>query len=472
MRTHTSTICVWAALCAAWPLLAQAQSIGQQANTGNPGGLQIDLGVSSSLSVDDNFQLSPNSGGTSTILDNTLTFDLSSITPTQDLRLFGSTVLRYADIPGRTMSGFEDPLVRLSYRLQAVDSEFTLSARYRRSDRDFLDPFQVEQEEQLLAGTGLFAGGGTLTVRNASIGYRMGMNAPLGFQITATHDEKSYEDLSILNTRLFDTRTDSVNAVVTARVSPVMVLDFDLGYSEYSADDSVQTERQTLTYGIGAVYDINPVLVLDARLGWTEIDISDTNGNRSRSGATGLLKLTRTLPTGSIFASVDSTVNTTGTRTALRFGRDLQLPRGTLSASLGLTRTPAGNTDWNSAVSYSHNLASSTLSVSLRRDVSTNNLDEEIVDTRLALGYDYQINSISSLNVTLNYGRSESADDLSTVPTVTRTTLRAAYSRNLTRDWAMTAGVQLRDRKDSSATGDARSNAVFMTLGRTFSYRP
>lgn len=468
MGTSSKKIAAIAALSTIWP----SGVLPQQGGTAATGGLQMDFGISSKVTVDDNFKLQPNASGTTTIFDNRLSFGLTSITASQELRLSGSGVLRYANIPGRTASGFEDPRLQFNYKIENSNSRLTADARYRRSDREFLDPFQVEQEEQILDGTGLFAGGGTITTRDAAITYETGLNAPLGFRITGAHAEKRYEDLSILNSRLFNTETDSIDATVSAKLSPVTVMRFNAGLKRYRADDFVQTDRETTDYSIGVTQDINPVWVLDARLGRTEVDTTDTNGNRQTKGTNSLLKLTRTLSNGSAFALYDATVNQNGTRKALRFGRDLQLPRGNLSASLGLTRTPAGNTDGNAAITYSHALAASNFSLSLKRDVSTNNNDEEIVDTRLIVGYAYQIDTISSLNLSVNYGRSGSADDLSTVPTVERTTLTASYSRALTQDWDLTGGVTLRRRSDTSAPGDAKSNSVFLTLDRTFSFRP
>lgn len=468
MGTSSKKIAAIAALSTIWP----TGVLPQQGGTASPGGLQMDFGINSKVTVDDNFELNPSSSGTTTIFDNRLSFGLTSITASQELRLSGSGVLRYAEIPGRTVSGFEDPRFQFNYKIENSNSRLTADARYRRADREFLDPFQVEQEEQILDGTGLFTGGGTLTTRNASVTYETGLNAPLGFRITGSHAEKQYEDLSILNSRLFDTETDSIDATVSAKLSPVTVMRFNAGHKKYRADDSVQTERETVDYSIGITQDLDQVWVLDARLGRTEVDTTDTTGSRTTKGTNGLLKLTRTLANGSIFASYDSTVNQNGTREALRFGRDLQLPSGNLSASLGVTRTPAGNTGSNAAITYSHALASSNFNLSLKRDVSTNNNSEEIVDTRLAVGYDYQIDAISSLNFSVNYGRSASADDLSTVPTVERTTLTASYSRALTQDWDLTGGVTLRRRSDTSAPGDAESNSVFVTLDRTFSFRP
>lgn len=474
MGTSRNKIAAIAALTTILPIAALSQQ------GGAAGGFEVDIGVNSRLTVDDNFQLRPGSAGTSTVFDNTLTFGISSDTGTQQFRLNGSGIFRYADIPGRTISGFEDPNLRLRYRIENSNSRLTVSGNYRSVDREFLDPFEVAQEEEAfnainsLINPGapeLDTDGGTRTTRNAAIRYETGLNAPLGFSIGLSRAEQDYSNLVIANPRLFDTRTDRINAAVTAKLSPVTTLDFDVALSEYEADDTVQTERRTVSYSVGLSQDINPVLVLDARIGWTEVDTDTTGGSSTRSGTNGSLKLSKTLPRGSIFASLDSKLNQNGTRTSLRFGRDLQLPNGSLSASLGLTRTPQGNTNYNAAVSYGHTLKSSNITVALNRDVSTNNINEEILDTRLTVGYGYQIDAISSLNLSMNYGRTESADALSGTPTRTRATLSAAYSRALTQDWNMTGGVTWR-RKTEDNVADATSNSVFLSLDRNFSFRP
>ncbi|MDI3338666.1 hypothetical protein QKW60_19825 [Defluviimonas aestuarii] len=474
MGTSRTKIAVIAALTTILPTAALSQQ------GGAAGGLQVDIGVNSRLTVDDNFTLRPGSTGTSTIFDNKLTFGLSSTTGTQQFRLNGSGIFRYADIPGRTISGFEDPNLRLRYKIENSNSRLTVSGNYRSVDREFLDPFAVEQEEEAFNATNslinpgapeLDTDGGTRTTRNAAVRYETGLNAPLGFSFGMSHDEQEYSGLVIVNPRLFDTRTDRINATATAKLSPVTTLRFNAGLTRYEADDSVQTERETVDYSVGLTQDINPVLVLDAQIGWTDVDTDTTGGSSNRSGTNGSLKLSKTLSRGSIFAALDSSLNQNGTRTSLRFGRDLQLPNGNLSASLGLTRTPQGNTDYNAAVTYDHTLKSSNITVALKRDVSTNNIDEEILDTRLTVGYGYQIDAVSSLNLSMNYGRTESADALSGIPTRTRATLSAAYSRALTQDWNMTGGVTWRRKTDDTA-GDATSNSVFLSLDRNFSFRP
>ncbi len=445
---------------------AAASQAGLPANTG---GLQIDLDLSSELRFDDNQALSNVSAGDATISDTKLTFGLSKITARDTLSLDASTVLRFANIPGRSVSGFEDQNVRFNYARDGVNSRFSADARYRHADREFLDPFAVEQDEQALGQ--LIGGGGVVTWQSAGISYATGINAPFGFQLSARRDEQNYDALAqSVDPLLFDRVTNRVNATVTARVSPVMQLRASAGLTDYDAADSVSTERQTLDYSVGAAMDINPVLLLDAQIGYTDVSTDTTGGPSSESGLTGSARLTKTLPNGTVYGDFASSVNQNGSQASLSFGRSLQLPNGSFTGVAGVTRAPSGSSRLTGSLSYSHALRSSNVTVSGARSVSTNGLDQDVLNTRLSLAYSYAINDVSSLNVSLNWGRSEGADSGSGITTTDRTTLRASYTRSLTKDWNMTGGMQIRRLKDNS--GDAQSNSIFLTLDRGFSFRP
>ena len=442
----------------------------------NTGGLQIDFGLSSKLTFDDNFRLSNSSSGTTTIWDNTLDFNLSSITPLSDLSITGSTVLRNASIPGRSVSGFEDPQIRLRYTRDGVNSRFTLDGRYRHADREFLNPFQVEQEEQAL-GT-LLGGGGTVTWKNYGMTYQTGINAPLGFQIALKRAETDYDTFAtaIDPFTLYDRVTDTANATVTMKVSPVMTLRGSVGLTDFDAQDPVSTSRRTEDYAIGATMDINPVLLLDAQIGFTDVTTDTTGGRFNRNGATSAIQLTKTLPNGTIFGNFTSTVNQNGTRSILSFGRTLQLPSGTFSGTLGVTHTPAGNDRISGSLAYNHVMRSSDITVTAQRSVTSNGANTaagastDVLNTRVGVVYNYAINTDSAFNLAFNWGRAEAADSGFAYNTTERTTLSAGYSRMLTQDWNMTGGLQLRHRSDNGGT--AQSNAVFLTLDRNFSFRP
>jgi hypothetical protein len=442
----------------------------------NTGGLQIDFGLSSKLTFDDNFRLSNSSSGTTTIWDNTLDFNLSSITPLSDLSITGSTVLRNASIPGRSVSGFEDPQVRLRYTRDGVNSRFTLDGRYRHADREFLNPFKVEQEEQAL-GT-LLGGGGTVTWKDYGLTYQTGLNAPLGFQLALKRAETDYDTFAtaIDPNTLYDRVTDTANATVTMKVSPVMTVRGSVGLTDFDAQDPVSTSRRTEDYAIGATMDINPVLLLDAQIGFTDITTDTIGGRTTRNGATSAFQLTKTLPNGTIFGNFTSTVNQNGTRSILSFGRTLQLPSGTFSGTVGVTHTPGGSDRLSGSVAYNRVMRSSDITITAQRSVTSNGANTatgtstDVLNTRIGVAYNYAINTDSALNLALDWGRAEAADSGFAYNTTERTTLSAGYSRMLTQDWNMTGGLQLRHRSDNGGT--AQSNAVFLTLDRNFSFRP
>ncbi len=498
MGTSNSKTAIIAALTTIWPTLVPAQDSGgttvdattpatdtgatqttaasvattapAAGGTAAPrGGKTYVFTLGHRLTYDDNYALSPSSPGGSWISDTTFGFDFSSVTQLDDLRLFGSAVLRYADLPTGVKSGLEDPRINLSYARTGANSRLTFDARFRRVDRDFLDPFDVA-EEQL--STGLIGSGGTRTTRYAAISYRGGINDPIGFNVGLSHDATDYSNTT--NFRLFDSTTDNANLTLFFTPSRVTQWSLDFGLTKYDSNDATLQESTTRDVSLGLTREIDPALSLNAAIGFSRIITDEVIGGlpvRSRdSGATGSFGLTKTLPNGTAGVTLQQSQTTNGGYTTLSFSRSLALPLGSLSASLGAVHTESGNTNWIGSLAYNRQLRSSDFTVSFDRSVSTNSLDEDVLDTLLQANYGYVINQVSRLDFSMSYGRSEGAG-LSTVPTVQRTTLTASYTRNLTPDWDLTGGVQIRSR-DETGVGKADSNSVFVSLGRSFSFRP
>lgn len=497
MGKTTSKIAVIAALSAIWPTYASSQqggagtpTAGVPTGSGTPaaaaqpvvsapvaavpsaagsptGGFQIDIGVNSSLKADSNFSLTAGkSKGTSEIFDNKFSFGLSSVTSAYSLKVVGTGVLRFAHIPGRTINGFEDPTISANFVADNSNSRLTLKGRYRNVDRDFLNPFQIEREEQKF---GLLVGnGGTLRDLVLGLKYEAGLNAPLGFVLDLNRDDKAYSN--VVNPQIFDSKTDTAKATVLMKVSPVTTFTLSAGKKHYTADDLLQTDRTTTDYSLGILQDLNQNLLLDAQIGSTAVQTDTLFGSRRRSGAVGSVTLTQSLVNGSIFGTIASTRNQNGLRTSLSFGRDLQLLNGNLRGSLGLTKGSTGTSKTIASLAYSHQMANGNINVSLDRAASTNSLNQDIIDTRLGIGYGHTINNVSSVSLSLDWGRSEDAGGTG-APTIDLTNLSAAYSRDLTSDWSMTGGVTLRQRTETGLP-NAKSTAFFLTLGRNFSFRP
>lgn len=466
MGKSRNKIAVIAAITTLIPTFAASQQGGAGASGANPGGLQLDFGISTGLILDDNFKLNVNGGGTSAIADTKLSFGLSSIGPVDNLSINGSGVVRFAHIPGRTSNGFESPDLRLIYARSGINSRFNFDARYRNADREFLDPFKVEKEEQQSGN--LIGGGGSLQTRGIGVGYQTGLQAPLGFSINARHDERNYSGTS--DPRLFDTKTDNVKSSVSFQVSQVTKVSVNAGWTHYTAEDPQQTDRTTKDLSLGLLQDINPVLVLNAQLGMSQIDTDflAPQPSKHRSGGTSSVTLTQTLANGTVWGSLGSTLTTNGPRQTLRFGRDFQMPNSTFAASAGVTKGQSGSTDLVGSLSYIRTLQSSDFSVQLDRAASTNTASEDVLNTRLSVGYGYAIDNNSRVDLNLDWGQ---VKNFSANSNIERTGLKATYTRSLTADWNLAGGVQLRN-YDEAGVGSARSDQLFVTLDRKFSFRP
>ncbi|MEZ5885383.1 MAG: hypothetical protein R3D56_00545 [Paracoccaceae bacterium] len=465
MGSTTSRLAVIAALATLWPTYASPQ----QGGAGASGGLQVDIGVSTTLKYDDNFALTPGGAtGDTFISDTKLSFGITSRTSAYDLSVLATGVVRFADIPGRSVSGFEDPELKLRFMTDSVNSRLTLTGAYRNVDREFLNPFQVEREEQQF-GT-LVGNGGTLRDTNLGLKYEVGLNAPLGFTLDLKHAQKDYSN--VVNPRIFDTRTDSATGTLSFRLSPVATGRLSAGLSRYDADDAFQTVRTTTDYAVGLSYDINPVLTLDGQIGVTEVETVRNTGTTNRNGLSSNIRLTKSLPNGSVFGALTSGVNQNGRRTSLTFGRDLQLPLGNLRVSAGVTDAAIGSTGWIASIAYSRQMKADTFNLTFDRSASTNNNDQEVTDTRLGVDYTHPIDTLSRVRLSLDWGQQDAGSSVfAPANTIELTTLQASYIRDLTADWNLTGGVQYRLRKETGVA-DADSTALFVTLGRNFSFRP
>lgn len=94
-------------------------------------------------------------------------------------------------------------------------------------------------------------------------------------------------------------------------------------------------------------------------------------------------------------------------------------------------------------------------------------IDETLV-TSLSLGMTQELNP----RLTLNLGASWTESEKQATGLATDTTsFDASLSYALTEDWAMNFGASHKV-KDEDGVGKADSSSVFLSLGRTFEWRP
>jgi hypothetical protein len=444
------------------PAVAQdATATGAAPQSGAAGGTTLTFGVSSKLSINDNYKLAVIAPGTSTILDTTLSFGYLTETATDRFAFDIDGVLRASDIPGVGSDfRFDDSTAALSYSREGANSRFSATADYNRVNLDFLDPFSLAN----LSDTDLINSSGRLASRNANLTFETGINGPLGFGIELGHQGSDYSNTT--DPGLFDNTTDDIALTSRLRLSPVAEARARLSQENYRAEDVGNTDRTTRALSFGLAYEISPITTLDASVGTETID---TVGSAKTRGTFGTISLTRALANGSAGLILDRSFGIEGGRTTLTAKRSMDLPTGTLAYSLGVTRGELGGTAVVGSIAYSQTLPRGDLTASLDRTVESNKSGNDILTTNAALGYTMALTPVSGLSLDFNYAAVENVG-VGTAADTKRSALRAQYTHELTADWNLSAGYE-HQRLVTAGSGTADSNTVFMTLGREFSIR-
>ena len=146
----------------------------------------------------------------------------------------------------------------------------------------------------------------------------------------------------------------------------------------------------------------------------------------------------------------------------------IDLPRGSLSVDLGVTEAAGSGLDMTGALNWRQELANGILSARLSRAVTNDTDNDEALVTAFSLGMTQEL----SPRLSLNLGASWTQSDKQATGLVTDTTsLDASFNYALTEDWAMNFGASHKV-KDEDGVGKADSSTVFVSLGRTFEWRP
>ncbi len=447
----------------------------QAQDTDTPG-LHMTLDFSQRLEADSNLDLDVSSPGTSYISTTSLNFGLSSRTRTQSLTLNAATKLRVRNDPGGTDSGtsFDEPSLRFAYQLDGARARLNLGGSYRKSDISFLRP-----ESDFIGPGGIITlptdladltGTGNRVSYGLNGRLEFGRDAPLGLILRASHDVLNYSNTT--STSLFDTTRNKLGATVRLRFSPIMEGNFKADYNTYEADDTPKTDRRSTLYSFGISRDLSKALTLEAALGYSKTETDETIGGirstTTKDGATGSLGLTWEQANGTLTANLEHSVDQNGARTEFTLGRSLDLPRGSLSASIGASRGDSGKTEMIGALDWRHDLPGGSLSARIARSVASGTDDTDELLTRINLNYNHEINAVSSFGLTASHIIN---DQFLTGTKVRNTSVGATYRRSLTQDWDMRFGYSYRTRQETGAAR-AKSHSVFVSLDRQFSIRP
>ncbi|MEM7731346.1 MAG: hypothetical protein AAF280_01005 [Pseudomonadota bacterium] len=237
-----------------------------------------------------------------------------------------------------------------------------------------------------------------------------------------------------------------------------------ISYSDVTAPNLVDSARVTAVLDTGM--SLSPTTRLDTRLGYTLTDEEDG----TPASATTFFN-----------ARLQSRLND---RVALSAGLALALPdiaadRTTLTGGFTYRPTPTarlgfeaglaildGLTDrvvWR--VSYEQDLSRTvSFNALYARDVSNNNDNQTVLSSIAQLGVDVALSPISGFSFD---GAFVDSDRINVANDSEEMSTSAVYRRQVTKDWTASVGLRVTQRT-TSAQGRARSEAIFVTLDRTW----
>lgn len=396
------------------------------------GGTQLTFGVSQRLEAIANAELDADSRGTTRQASTSLSFNAVTQTRLDRLAFGASGALRVVDDPaGGTRFEADTPRLSFSYGRETPAARLALRASYSETEIEFLRLEDLLDPDVILTPEDIENLRGTGTRRNlsATASLDWGLDDPLGFGLTATVNRLRYSDTG---GDLFDSDSDreSLSARTRLRLSPVLDATASLGFSRFDDTDPANDPRDTTSLDLG--------LALDR-------------------------------PLGALTADLSATDTADGTRLGFAIGRSYALPAGRLSASLGLTRAAEGETALTGSLDWRQDLPQgAAVTARVERNVTSGTDDTDRVVTLASIGYDRPLGAAGSLGLDLSFLDSRTP---ATGDSVSDASLRATYSRALTPDWALDLGLTRRLR-DSDSAGRADSTAAFVTLGRSFDFRP
>ena len=375
-------------------------------------GVELSYGIGLRLQSESNADLAPISAGATNSAALTLSFGLVSETAQSRLAISARGNIEAATGPNTPSTGLVDPSVEISYDRGLANADLSLSASHSTTDVANGDV------------TNFDTGTGTQQTNRLSAALNWGKTDPLGFGLSASLSDTSYQDAS---PTLFDRRTAQLGANLRADLS--QVLQFTLAASLDRFDPDTGATRTTRSLDAG-------------------------------------LNLARPRGTLSLTLGLDDTPN--GQRQRFTFGNQLELANAAVTYSLGSTRGASGKSYLTGALNYKHDLPKGAFNLDLARAVSSSDTtDAETLQTSAGLNWTQDMTPTASLVLGLSWAeQTDTATDLSTTNTQLSATWRQAFGQ----DWAMDLGYTHRLR-NSDSLGKGDSDLFFLSLRRDFSVR-
>jgi hypothetical protein len=317
----------------------------------------------------------------------------------------------------------------------------------------------------------LIVDGGDLRRITLGADLSLGIESPIGFDGSLFFDNRDYIGTS--DPDLYDRVAWGVDGALRFNLTSVMTGSLSASYGRRDEDDVGDPLTETLSYGAGLAYQIDEVTAVTAGLSYTTIEETIFDVTSTENDGWGFdIGAERELRDGTIGASLSRVVDESSTRTVISFERARELPDGRLSYQLGYSIADEDDDSENGfvgGIDYLRNLRTGTFTANATQEFRSDDDGDDTLVTRIALAYNQEINSVSSIGVNFGLGRSDEVGGSGDV--TTRANAGVTYRHALTREWDWVLGYEaryLREESDDNATG----NRVFTLIDRSFTLRP
>lgn len=392
------------------------------AHAQDQGGIVLTFGVDQRLEWENNPGLDVTPVGEEYFSRTKLSFGLLSETRTQRLEFSAEGTLAASNSAEK---GLILPKVELSYRVEATAStafEFTAFVTET-------DVTSTEFTTDLSSGVPVVTsveGTGTQRRTGGTAKIEFGRQAPFGGDLSLGLTDTDYT--GTIDPSLVDNRRTTARLNLRFDLSDTTTASAKLSASRLEEVGATATQSETLSLGLKEVV---------------------SNGSYSLDAT---------------FTHLDQ-----GNRRSFSLGRDLDLPAGKLSASLGVSELAAGNSlQAIGSLNWQQDLPRGKFTLALSHAVAGDARDNETEATRLTVGLTQDLSPRLGMNVAI--GLADSRDTITDVSTKSAN-LDASLRYELTEDWGMNVGASHRIR-DEDGVGRAKSTKVFLSLNKTFEFRP
>lgn len=419
------------------------------------------LSFTTGIDVDTNRYLDFVSPGTSFRAYERLEYSMRAETETQVFEFLAGTQLEFNSISGGgSETRLNDTNIRFLYSRDTGNSFISLDGDYWSGDA--VDAFDTDPSDPSF----IRADDGRLLRTNTNFFFRTGINDPIGFWVDAGYETDGYTDTS--DPGLVDSTTADLELGASFRFSKATEGTLSVGREDFSEDTTLSRNVLTSDVTLGITHELRSALTLNGELSYEERETSNILGSVLESGYIVGVDFVQERSNGTLFGGIEYDGSRFRDETSISIGRTLDLPDGSLLASLTLSNIESSGLTVLGEIEYVRRTASGQISVDISREETVDDRFRDIIFSRVGLGYERQITDASDVDVSLDFSRTE-GKFFAIIPVEDRATFTASYSRAVTPEWDLNVGYRHRYYSSSRAS-EARSDMVFLTMTRDIEF--